>query len=100
MRKALMDLWKELSLRGSQLFDADLQDRLGNHLLKRRGYDEFMAGKIDHTEFGKRQAQEWASLPVLATVALGRRKVAHGQSYCAGDGLNKALWHPSASRTC
>jgi hypothetical protein len=74
--------------------DADLQDRLGYRLLKRRGYGEFMAGKIDRTEFGKRLAQEWASLPVLAAATVGKRKVARGQSYYAGDGLNKALVGP------
>ncbi|MDH6229591.1 muramidase (phage lysozyme) [Mesorhizobium soli] len=94
MRKTLQELEKALSLRGNQLFDADLQDRLGYHLLKRRGYDEFMADQIDRAEFGKRLAQEWASLPVLATVAVGKRKVVRGQSYYAGDGLNKALVAP------
>lgn len=51
----------------------------------------FMAGKISRTEFGKRLAQEWVSLPVLAPTQGGGRKVSRGQSFYAGDGLNKSL---------
>lgn len=94
MRATLTGLKKELGLRGTQKLDADLQDRLGFHLLKRRGYDEFVAGEIGIPEFGKRLAQEWASLPVLAATQGGSRKVKRGQSYYAGDGLNKSLTRP------
>jgi len=94
MRATLIDLSKELHLRGDQVFNPDLQDRLGYHLLKRRGYESFMAGTISQEEFGKRLAQEWASLPVLAATRGATRMVGRGQSYYAGDGLNKALVDP------
>ncbi|MBS9720157.1 hypothetical protein JYU29_05585 [Tianweitania sp. BSSL-BM11] len=94
MRSTLTDLKRELRLRGTQIFDEDLQDRLGYHLLKRRGYEDFMAGRISRTEFGKRLSQEWASFPVLASVKGAHRVVERGQSYYAGDGLNKALVTP------
>lgn len=94
MRATLADLRRELKLRDGQVFDPNLQDRLGYHLLKRRGYEAFMAGKISRTEFGKRLAMEWASLPVLANVKGAHRTVHRGQSYYAGDGLNKALVKP------
>jgi len=94
MRATLIDLSKELHLRGDQVFDPDLQDRLGYHLLKRRGYESFMAGAISREEFGKRLAMEWASFPVLAATQGQKRKVQRGQSYYAGDGLNKALVDP------
>jgi muramidase (phage lysozyme) len=94
MRATLQDLSRELGLRGNQIFGADLQDRLAYHLLKRRGYEAFMAGKISRTEFGKRLAQEWASLPVLAATKGGSRNVTRGQSFYAGDGLNKSLVTP------
>lgn len=94
MRATLVDLSRELLLSGAQVFNADFQDRLGFHLLKRRGYEAFMAGKISRTEFGKRLAQEWASLPVLAPTQGGSRKVSRGQSFYAGDGLNKSLVKP------
>ncbi|WP_353641632.1 hypothetical protein [Mesorhizobium sp. WSM2239] len=87
-------LIEELGLRGSKKLDADLQDRLGYHLLKRRGYEGFMAGTISRTEFGKRLAQEWASFPVLANTKGAHRSVKRGQSYYAGDGLNKSLTAP------
>lgn len=94
MRATLASLIDELGLRMSQVLDGDLQDRLAYHLLKRRGYDEFMAGRISRTEFGKRLAQEWASFPVLAPTKGATRALARGQSYYAGDGLNKALVKP------
>lgn len=94
MKATLAGLIPELGLSRSQVFDANLQDRLAYHLLKRRGYAEFMAGRINRTEFGKRLAQEWASLPVLTATKGGSRNVTRGQSYYAGDGLNKSLVAP------
>lgn len=99
MRATLGDLRNQLGLRDGQVFNPELQDRLGYHLLKRRGYDEFMAGKIGVTEFGKRLAQEWASFPVLAATKGGSRNVVRGQSYYAGDGLNKSLVTPERIET-
>ncbi|WP_026616371.1 membrane protein [Ensifer aridi] len=95
MRATLIDLANAMpSLRGDQLFEPDLQDRLGYKLLLRRGYAEFIVGKIDQVDFGKRLAQEWASFPVLAATQGDKRLVKRGQSYYAGDGLNKALVRP------
>lgn len=94
MRATLVELMKELGVRGSQKLDANRQDRLAFHLLKRRGYEAYTAGQISRTEFGKRLAQEWASFPVLADGQGAHRKLKRGQSYYAGDGLNKALVKP------
>lgn len=94
MRGTLGDLKRELGLRGGQIMDANLQDRLAYHLLKRRGYEQFVAGSIDRTEFGKRLAQEWASFPVLGAIKGAHQQIARGQSYYAGDRLNKALVSP------
>lgn len=99
MHATLKGLIVELKLSTAQKLDADLQDRLGFHLLKRRGYDAFVAGKISTVEFGKRLAQEWASLPVLAPVQGAHRKLTRGQSYYAGDGLNKSLVKPERVET-
>ena len=87
-------LKRELGLSGAQVLDPDLQDRLAYHLLKRRGYEAFIAGTITNTEFGKRLAMEWASLPVLAGTQGAHRRLSRGQSYYAGDKLNKALVPP------
>ncbi|WP_298967773.1 hypothetical protein [uncultured Methylobacterium sp.] len=91
MRATLQGLKTELRLTGRELLDPDLQDRLGFHLLKRRGYVEFMGGSLSVAGFGLRIAQEWASFPVLASTKGSNRQVSRGQSYYAGDGLNKAL---------
>lgn len=91
MYETLGGLITELRLRLTQKLDSGLQDRLAFHLLRRRGYDAFVFGRITLTEFAKRLAQEWASLPVLAGTKGGSRNVKRGQSYYAGDGLNKAL---------
>ncbi|MGU3659242.1 hypothetical protein [Methylobacterium fujisawaense] len=96
MTATLQDLRKTLVLMGTDLFTPDLQDRLALQLLKRRGYDKFMAGKMTLTAFGLAIAQEWASFPVLAPCKGASRQLARGQSYYAGDGLNKALVKPEA----
>ncbi|WP_025030383.1 membrane protein [Nitratireductor aquibiodomus] len=95
IRKTLIGLKEELGLRGSQILDANLQDRLAYHLLIRRGYHQFVNGEIDRTEFGRRLAGEWASFPVLDATRGAHRHVQRGQSYYAGDSLNKALVAPA-----
>lgn len=94
MRKTLGDLRKELGLRDGQQFDPNLQDRLAYHLLKRRGYEKFAEGKLSVNAFALNLAKEWASLPVLADTKGAHREVKRGQSYYAGDGLNKSLTKP------
>lgn len=94
MRATLAGLMAELGLRGSQHFTADLQDTLGLHLLKRRGFDRFVAGQMPLKAFGLELAKEWASLPVLETVKGAHRTVERGETYYAGDKLNKSLVKP------
>jgi len=96
MTATLQDLRKEMVLMGSDLFTPDFQDRLGFRLLQRRGYDKFMAGKMTRAAFGLAIAQEWASFPVLEACKGASRSLTRGQSYYAGDGLNKALVKPEA----
>ena len=91
MYATLNGIIKELKLDVSQKFSADLQDRLGYHLLRRRGYDAYMRNRISVEEFGKRLAQEWASFPVLAVTPGAHRTVSIGESYYAGDKQNKSL---------
>jgi muramidase (phage lysozyme) len=96
MKATLIGLRDELGLTGSERFTPDLQDRLGYHLLVRRGYPRFISGAIGPVAFGLAIAQEWASFPVLANRQGAHRAVTRGQSYYAGDGLNKALVKPEA----
>ena len=89
MAGTLESLKRDLKLSGSEPFSPALQDRMALALLNRRGYREWSAGKLSDDEFANRLAQEWASLPNLAT----------GKSHYAGDGVNKALVSPSQVRT-
>lgn len=94
MYATLKGLIAEFNLDTSSKFNSDMQDYLGFMLLRRRGYDKFIAGEIGLTTFGKALAQEWASFPVLADTVGAHRPVSRGQSYYAGDGLNKSLVAP------
>jgi len=96
IRKTMLGLKAELKLKGSQHFDANLQDRLGFHLLVRRKYADFVSRRLTVIQFGKLLAQEWASFPVLEDTQGATRKLDRGQSYYAGDGLNKSLIRPEA----
>lgn len=96
MNATLKDLKRQLGLRGSQVMDGNLQDRLAYHLLRRRGYDDWAAGKIDDVAFGNRLAMEWASLPVLSNIRGAHRQLTRGQSYYSGDALNKSLTQPAS----
>jgi len=94
--KTLGDLIGEMRLTGDELFDPNMQDRMGLHLLRRRGYDKWMRGEITDVHFARNLAMEWASFPVLAPTKGSHRQLKRGQSYYAGDGVNKALVKPEA----
>jgi muramidase (phage lysozyme) len=91
MRNTLKSLKADAHLTGSELMTPDLQDRLGFELLKRRGWEQFEAGKLGLTAFVRNLAMEWASIPVLRRTKGAKRIVERGQSYYAGDGLNNSL---------
>jgi muramidase (phage lysozyme) len=82
------------ALSGDEKFKADLQDRLGYALLDGRGYERFVAGKLSVVAFGLGLAKEWASFPVLEDTQGAHRMVKRGETYYAGDLLNKALVSP------
>lgn len=77
----LKGLKKDLKLTGKEPFDKTLQDKLGYGLLKRRGWDAYVAGDISARTFAYRLSQEFAALPSPET----------GRSYYAGVGNNKPL---------
>jgi hypothetical protein len=90
INKTLKGLKKEMGLTGKEYFTPELQDQMGLQLLKRRGYDKFMAGQMSFKDFGNQLAMEWASFPVLSNIN-GKTR---GQSYYAGDGLNSSHIKP------
>lgn len=96
MNATLKDLKRSEKLAGREVFTPALQDRLGLALLRRRGFDGFMAGTIGLNAFGLGLAKEWASFPVLADTKGAHRAVKRGETYYAGDKLNRALVTPEA----
>jgi len=80
LQKTLTGLQKEMGLTGDEKFTPELQDQMAEKLLERRGWNEFLEGKIDMEELQRRLSQEWASLPTDSS----------DKSYYQGDGLNKA----------
>ena len=72
----------------------EVQDNMAMHLLNKRGLTKFLAGDISRIEFANNLAKEWASLPVVTAIRGHRRLVVPGESYYAGDGLNKAFHKP------
>lgn len=88
------DTLRTLKVDTARLFDAECQDELGLQLLDRRGWARCEAGEISPEAFADNLAREWASLPVQRDQKGQKRTVARGQSYYAGDGLNKAHAKP------
>lgn len=99
MQSTLAGAIHAMRLSGSELFTPDLQDRIGFWLMQRRGYNAFRAKSLGLMSFGKALAEEWASMPVLAATQGAHRPIARGQSYYAGDDLNKALVTADAFET-
>lgn len=94
MRATLQRLKQKHQIPGSTQFAPLLQDALAYALLEERGYLSFVVGKTTRTNFGLQLAQEWASFPVLKAVKGAHRQVARGETYYAGDKLNKSLVTP------
>lgn len=88
MEDTLRGLYAEAGLSRSSKFDQRNQRILATQLLKRRGLDDYLAGEITATKFAQSLSKEWASLP--CTIKDRKGRAARGQSYYAGDGLNKA----------
>lgn len=92
IRPTLQSLIKELSVPLTAKFTLELQDAMGLALLERRGYARFMSGALPLKDYGNELAKEWASLPLLAPAKrVGKRTAQRGESYYAGDGINKSL---------
>jgi muramidase (phage lysozyme) len=95
MQTTLAGLHRAGVVAGDDLFSPDNQDRLGYALLKQRGYAGFMARTLPLQTFALHLAQEWASMPVLVACKGAHREVQAGETYYAGDRLNKALVTPA-----
>lgn len=87
IRKTMRSLVTELNLKGDELFDTQMQDRMAMHLLEKRGLSRYKKGQMSAERFANNLAMEWASLPVVS----GPKR---GLSYYAEDGLNQAHADP------
>lgn len=72
------------------LLSPSFQDELAKVLLERRGLAKWTSFELTDEQFGDNIAKEWASFPVHRDQRGHSRDVKRGQSYYAGDGLNKA----------
>lgn len=83
----------------SYVFTEAFQDRMAIKLMKRRGLAR--AGKgLSVEQFCINLSKEWASLPVVINCRGSERDVKKGQSYYAGDGLNRAGVDPDEFLAC
>jgi hypothetical protein len=83
-----------LGIPKGEKFDEACQDEAAMLLLDRRGWDDCESGNMSAVDFADMLAREWASLPVQRDQRGATRQVKRGQSYYAGDGLNKASATP------
>lgn len=86
----------EMGLFKETIWTPDMQDEMAVHLMLKRGLNKYIAGQISREAFANNLAKEWASLPVVTAIRGASRDLVPGQSYYAGDGLNKAFHKPSA----
>lgn len=93
IRPTLQTLIRDMNLDATRVrFSSDTQDAMARHLLKRRKLDDYIAGQLSTEAFALNIAKEWASMPVIAAVRGSKGHMLQpGQSYYAGDGLNKSL---------
>ncbi len=79
----LAGLVQRLGLSPDTKFDRSTQDQLAIALIERRGAESYANQELTPEQFAHNLAKEWAGLPKV----IGDKP---GDSYYAGDGLNKA----------
>ena len=76
-------------------YNRDVQDYLILTILKSyRGLEKWKSGSITDAEFCLNLSKEFASVPVPFDTQGASRSFSKGQSYYAGDGLNRAHHNP------
>lgn len=81
IKGTLQGLVKELNIDPNAKFDRATQDRLGDALIRRRGFSDYQSGKISKEQFMRNLSQEWAALPAGPD----------GKSYYEGQNGNRGL---------
>lgn len=90
LEDTLRSLVSKHGVDAGRLFDKAMQDDLAVKLLAGRGFNRFLGGQDDVEDMMLGLAKEWASFPVPKDMQGASRWLKAGQSYYAGDGLNKA----------
>ena len=98
MPPVIMEQAKSVGLNiNTEPFSPENQDKMIVHRMKKyRHFDKFISGALSIVDFAKNLAMEFASFPVLERTKGHRKTVDRGQSYYAGDGLNKSLISPES----
>ena len=65
--KTLRGLQPQMGFKDSDTFSPELQDKIGEQLLKGRGLEKFRKGQISAGQFQGNIANEWASIPHTGT---------------------------------
>lgn len=63
VRTTLRALKKQYKIEDTEFYDEAMQDRLAVYLLKHRGVDKWLSGKMSNAAIVNSLAKEWASLP-------------------------------------
>lgn len=82
----LGDLKKQMSLSGSEKMTPELQDRMADTLLEKRGLSQYKAGKITKGQFVDNLSKEWRSLPMQT-----------GLGFKSGNPKEDSINHPTVS---
>lgn len=92
VRRTLQDLIASMGLNpDTERFTQATQDSMAEALLERRGLSRYRAGAMSETDFANSVAREWASMPVVSAITGNKGfTLQPGQSFYAGDGINKA----------
>lgn len=91
IRGTLNELVGKGIVAATDIFSPANQDKLARELLRQRGFNNYLKGTKSEAEMAKGIAQVWASMPVINRIQGQKRIVNPGESYYAGDGLNKSL---------
>lgn len=79
IKGTLESLIKEGVVKETDVFSPETQDKLAKALLNRRGYQDYLSGKITKSQFIDQVAKEWAAIATSS-----------GESAYKGIGTNKA----------
>ncbi len=90
MPKTLESLKKEMGLTGNEKMTPELQDKMVETLMERRGLSQWRAGKITDEQFIDRLSKEWAGLPNSSGIS-AHHGVAGNKATVSLRSLKKAL---------